>query len=129
MQNHISPTNISVIIAYLKDNLSNYYEFMKKEGIDLSHILKEIKIEKKSYDSFVHDRQRELKTYIELMNKRNKSLGEKITFIFNNSKLMHDYVFKNDNQIKEKEIFDEFKQKEEYLKKKNEKSTKKEEKP
>ena len=42
---------------------------------------------------------------------------------------MHDYVFKNDNQIKEKEIFDEFKQKEEYLKKKNEKSTKKEEKP
>ena len=129
MQNHISPTNISVIIAYLKDNLSNYYEFMKKEGIDLSHILKEIKIEKKSYDSFVHDRQRELKTYIELMNKRNKSLGEKITFIFNNSKLMHDYVFKNDNQIKEKEIFDEFKQKEEDLKKKNEKSNKNAEKP
>ena len=47
MQNHISPTNISVIIAYLKDNLSNYYEFMKKEGIDLLYILKEIKSEKK----------------------------------------------------------------------------------
>ena len=129
IQQNISPTNIFVINTYIKNNLPNYYEFMKKEGIDLLYILKEIKNEKKSYDKFVDNRKRELGTYIELLNKRDKQLGNKITFIFKNSRFMNDFVFKKDNQIKEKEIFDEFQQKEEDLKQKNEKSMKKMEKP
>ena len=92
---------------------------MEDKGIDLLNILKEIKEERKSYKSLVQDRQKELNTYIEFLSKRDKNLANKINFIFNYSKYLFDYVFQNNNKIYEKDIFNEFKQKEVELKKKN----------
>ena len=42
------------------------------------------------------------------MNERDNRLGQQINFIFNNSDLINDYVFKKNNTIGEKEIYDEF---------------------
>ena len=122
IEKNVSPTNIYVINSYIKENLSNYYQFIENKGIDLLNILKEIKEERKSYKSLVQDRQKELNTYIEFLSKRDKNLANKISFIFNNSKYLLDYVFQNNNKIDEKDIFNEFVQKEAELKKKNAKS-------
>ena len=98
---------------------------MRSLGADLTFTLREIKDEKKSYDSLVHDNKKELKKYIELLNERSKDLGNQISIIFNNSKLMEDYVFDNNNKIKEIEIYEEFQQKEEEFKKMSEGKKKK----
>ena len=97
---------------------------MKKNNADLTYVLKEIREEKKSYNKLVHDKERSLKKYIELMNARDKNLGGKINFIFNNSKYLYDYVFTKDNKIKEKEIYEEFEQKNKELGKREEESKK-----
>ena len=122
---NISPRNINTIIAYIKKYRSNYFNYLRSLGADLTFTLREIKDEKKSYDSLVHDNKKELKKYIELLNERSKDLGNQISIIFNNSKLMEDYVFDNNNKIKEIEIYEEFQQKEEEFKKMNEGKKKK----
>ena len=58
------------------------------------------------------------------MSQNNIDLGKKIEFIFRSSPLIMDYVFKKDNKIKESEIFNEFKEIEETIKKKNEETSK-----
>ena len=79
------------------------------------------KSRKKSYDDLVHDKDKDLNKYIELMNKRDNRLGPKINFIFNNSELIYEYVFKKNNKINENQIFEEFKKKDnEYKKQKEE---------
>ena len=98
---------------------------MKKNGIDLKKVLKEIKKEKKVYDNMVHDKKKNLKRYIELISVNNKDIGPKIEFIFQNSKLMMEYVFEKDNNIQESEIFNEFKDMDEAIKKRNEEDSKK----
>ena len=60
------------------------------------------------------------------MNQKNKKLGESIEFIFSNSNIMVDYVFKKDNKIKDNEIFEEFKKKDEQFKKEKDEQSKKE---
>ena len=67
---------------------------MRDNKIDLTHILKEIKKEKRGYDELVHNKERSLEKYIELMKEREKELEEKIKFIFNDSKYLMDFVFK-----------------------------------
>ena len=59
------------------------------------------------------------------MNERKKEFGEKISFIFNDSKYLKDFVFKKHKKLSEKDIFEEFKKKDEELKKRKEKSKKK----
>ena len=39
------------------------------------------------------------------MNDREKEFGEKISFIFNDSKYLKDFKFKKDNKISEKDNF------------------------
>lgn len=120
-KNNISLTNINAIVNYIKSNLSDYYKYMRENGADLFWILMEIKAEKKSYDDLVHDKDKDLNKYIELMNKRDNRLGPKINFIFNNSELIYEYVFKKNNKINENQIFEEFKKKDnEYKKQKEE---------
>ena len=98
---------------------------MKKNGIDLKKVLKEIKKEKKVYDNMVHGKKKNLKRYIELISVNNKDIGPKIEFIFQNSKLMMEYVFEKDNNIQESEIFNEFEDMDEAIKKRNEEDSKK----
>ena len=113
----ISPRNINIITEYFKTNLTSYYNFLKSHGADLKNLLKEIKTEKKSYDSLVHDREKNLERYIELMNKNDKQFGDKIKLIFNNSNLIFDYVFNKDSKINDNEIRAEFIKKNEEFKK------------
>ncbi len=54
------------------------------------------------------------------MNEIEKGLGEKINFIFNNSKFIFDYVFEKEKAIKEEDITEEFILKNENLKKEEE---------
>ena len=124
-KNDISPRNINKISEYIESKLKNYNEFMKKNGIDLKKVLKEIKNKKKVYDYMVHDKKKNLKRYIELISVNNKDIGPKIEFIFQNSKLMMEYVFEKDNNIQESEIFNEFKDMDEAIKKRNEEDSKK----
>ena len=124
-KNDISPRNINKISEYFESKLKNYNEYMKKNGIDLKKVLKEIKKEKKVYDNMVHGKKKNLKRYIELISVNNKDIGPKIEFIFQNSKLMMEYVFEKDNNIQESQIFNEFKDKEEAIKKRNEEDSKK----
>ena len=121
----ISPRNINKISEYFESKLKNYNEYMKKNGIDLKKVLKEIKKEKKVYDNMVHGKKKNLKRYIELISVNNKDIGPKIEFIFQNSKLMMEYVFEKDNNIQESEIFNEFKDMDEAIKKRNEEDSKK----
>ena len=107
----------------MKNNLGDYLKYMKKNNVDLSYVLKEIKKikeEKKSYNYLVHCREKTLKKYIDLMNEIEKGLGEKINFIFNNSKFIFDYVFEKEKVIKEEDITEEFILKNENLKKEEE---------
>ena len=124
-KNDISPRNINKISEYFESKLKNYNEYMKKNGIDLKKVLKEIKKEKKVYDYMVHDKKKNLKRYIELISVNNKDIGPKIEFIFQNSKLMMEYVFEKDNNIQESEILNEFKDMDEAIKKRNEEDSKK----
>ena len=124
-KNDISPRNINKISEYIESKLKNYNEYMKKNGIDLKKVLKEIKKEKKVYDNMVHGKKKNLKRYIELISVNNKDIGPKIEFIFQNSKLMMEYVFEKDNNIQESEIFNEFKDMDEAIKKRNEEDSKK----
>ena len=124
-KNYISPRNINKISEYFESKLKNYNEYMKKNGIDLKKVLKEIKKEKKVYDNMVHGKKKNLKRYIELISVNNKDIGPKIEFIFQNSKLMMEYVFEKDNNIQESEIFNEFKDMDEAIKKRNEEDSKK----
>ena len=124
-KNDISPRNINKISEYFESKLKNYNEYMKKNGIDLKKVLKEIKNKKKVYDYMVHDKKKNLKRYIELISVNNKDIGPKIEFIFQNSKLMMEYVFEKDNNIQESEIFNEFKDMDEAIKKRNEEDSKK----
>lgn len=124
-KNDISPRNINKISEYFESKLKNYNEYMKKNGIDLKKVLKEIKKEKKVYDNMVHGKKKNLKRYIELISVNNKDIGPKIEFIFQNSKLMMEYVFEKDNNIQESEIFNEFKDMDEAIKKRNEEDSKK----
>ena len=122
-KNNISLTNIKVITEYMKNNLGDYFKYMKKNNVDLSYVLKEIKEikeENKNYNYFVHCREKTLKKYIDLMNEIEKGLGEKINFIFNNSKFIFDYVFEKEKAIKEEDITEEFILKNENLKKEEE---------
>ena len=66
----------------------------------------------------VHNQEKSFEKYIKLMSQNNIDLGKKIEFIFRSSPLIMDYVFKKDNKIKESEIFNEFKEIEEIIKKK-----------
>ena len=59
------------------------------------------------------------------MNERKKQFGEKISFIFNDSKYLKDFKFKNDKKLNEKDISEEFKKKDEEFKERREKSKKK----
>lgn len=113
----ISPRNINIITEHFKTNLTSYYNFLKSHGTDLKNVLNEIKTDKKSYDSLVHDREKNFERYIELMNKKDKQFGDKIKLIFNNSKLIFDYVFNKDSKINADEIRDEFSKKNEEFKK------------
>jgi len=100
-KSNISLTNIKIITEYMKINLGDYFKYMKKNNVDLSYVLKEIKKikeEKKSYNYLVHCREKTLKKYIDLMNEIEKGLGEKINFIFNNSKFIFDYVLEKGRQ-------------------------------
>ena len=115
--NNISPRNVNIITEHFKTNLTSYYNFLKSNGTDLKNVLKEIKTEKKSYDSLVHDREKNLERYIELMNMNDKKFGDKIKLIFNNSNLLFDYVFNKNSKINASEIRDEFKSKNEEFKK------------
>lgn len=124
-KNDISPRNINKISEYFESKLKNYNEYMKKNGIDLKKVLKEIKKEKKVYDNMVHGKKKNLKRYIELISVNNKDIGPKIEFIFKNSKLMMEYVFEKDNNIQESDIFNEFKDMDEAIKKRNEEDSKK----
>ena len=124
-KNDISPRNINKISEYFESKLKNYNEYMKKNGIDLKKVLKEIKNKKKVYDYMVHDKKKNLKRYIELISVNNKDIGPKIEFIFQNSKLMMEYVFEKDNNIQESEIFNEFNDMDEAIKKRNEEDSKK----
>ena len=124
-KNDISPRNINKISEYIESKLKNYNEYMKKNGIDLKKVLKEIKNKKKVYDYMVHGKKKNLKRYIELISVNNKDIGPKIEFIFQNSKLMMEYVFEKDNNIQESEIFNEFKDMDEAIKKRNEEDSKK----
>lgn len=117
LERNVSPTNIDIIIDYFKNNLSDYYNYLKSNNTDLKYVLKEIKIEKKDNDKLVHDREINLDTYIKLMSEKDKQLGDQIKFIFTNSNLLLDYVFNKNNQIKDKAIRDEFRQKNEEFKK------------
>ena len=122
-KSNISLTNIKIIIEYMKNNLGDYFKYMKKNNVDLSYVLKEIKEikeEKKSYNYLVHCREKTLKNYIDLMNEIEKGLGERINFIFNNSKFIFDYVFEKEKAIKEEDITEEFILKNENLKKEEE---------
>ena len=109
----------------MKANLSYYCQYMKLNGVDLTYVLNEIKGEKKNYDKLVYQKERTLEKYIELINANDKTLGGKINFIFKNSKYINDYVFKQDNKITEKVIFEEFKEKDEEFRKIIEDSKKK----
>ena len=124
-KNDISPRNINKISEYIESKLKNYNEYMKKNGIDLKKVLKEIKKQKKVDDNMVHGKKKNLKRYIELISVNNKDIGPKIEFIFQNSKLMMEYVFEKDNNIQESEIFNEFKDMDEAIKKRNEEDSKK----
>ena len=73
----------------------------------------------------VHDKKKNLKRYIELISVNNKDIGPKIEFIFQNSKLMREYVVEKNNNIQESEIFNEFKDMDEAIKKRNEEDSKK----
>ena len=73
----------------------------------------------------VHGKKKNLKRYIELISVNNKDIGPKIEFIFQNSKLMMEYVFEKDNNIQESEIFNEFEDMDEAIKKRNEEDSKK----
>ena len=125
VEKKISPKNISIIMDYMKANLSYYCQYMKLNGVDLTYVLNEIKGEKKNYDKLVYQKERTLEKYIELINANDKTLGGKINFIFKNSKYINDYVFKQDNKITEKVIFEEFKEKDEEFRKIIEDSKKK----
>ena len=105
---NISSTNIDVIMKYIKKERANYYGFMKSNHTDLKFVLTQIKEEKNNYNILVHDKEKTLEKYIQLMNERDNRLGQQINFIFNNSDLINDYVFKKNNTIGEKEIYDEF---------------------
>ena len=124
-ENNISPRNINLIANFFKDNFKNYDLYMKKNGTDLKNFLNEIKKEKKFYDYMVHDRERNLNRYIELMSANNKNLGPKIEFVFQNSELIKSYVFEKNDGILESDIFNEFKKKDEELGKQNEEFLKK----
>ena len=97
LEKKISPTNVNLIIKNIKENLSNYNKYLKENHIDLKYVLDEIKGEKQDYDSLVHDTKKYKEIYFEIMNKRNKQLGEKIGFIISKSKLMvfllNNYLF------------------------------------
>jgi glutamyl/glutaminyl-tRNA synthetase len=123
-ENDKSPRNIKLITEYIKNNLKNYYQYMMKNGTDLKYVLQEIKKEKKNHDIMVHNQEKSFEKYIKLMSQNNIDLGKKIEFIFRSSPLIMDYVFKKDNKIKESEIFNEFKEIEETIKKKNEETSK-----
>ena len=125
-EKEISLTNINIITSNIKDNLSNYYKYLKDNKIDLKHVLNEIKQEKKGYDSLVHETKKYKDKYLELMNKREKQLGTKIDFIITNSKLMDRYVFEKDKKITNRDIYQEFKDFDEELKKRFEEEKKEE---
>ena len=125
-EKEISPTNINIITSNIKDNLSNYYKYLKDNKIDLKHVLNEIKQEKKGYDSLVHETKKYKEKYLELMNKREKQLGKKIDFIITNSKLMDRYVFEKDKKITNRDVYQEFKDFDEELKKRFEEEKKEE---
>ena len=125
-EKEISSTNINIITSNIKDNLSNYYKYLKDNKIDLKHVLNEIKQEKKGYDSLVHETKKYKEKYLELMNKREKQLGTKIDFIITNSKLMDRYVFEKDKKITNRDIYQEFKDFDEELKKRFEEEKKEE---
>ena len=118
MEKEISPTNINIIINYIKDNLSNYNKYLKDNQIDLRYILNEIKSEKKGYNSLVHDTKKFKEKYLELMKKKDKNLATKIDFIITHSKLMNRYVFEKDKTITDREIYQEFQDFDNELKKK-----------
>ena len=99
---------------------------MKDNKIDLKHVLNEIKQEKKGYDSLVYETKKYKDKYLELMNKREKQLGTKIDFIITNSKLMDRYVFEKDKKITNRDIYQEFKDFDEELKKRFEEEKKEE---
>ena len=122
-----SPSNINVIIKHMKNNLGYYFGYMKKNNVDLTYVLKEISKENNNYNDLIYDKEINFNKFIELMNARDKNLGGKIKFIFNNSKYIYDYVFIKDNKIKEKEIYEEFEKKNKELGKKEGESKKKEE--
>ena len=126
LEKKISPTNVNLIIKNIKENLSNYNKYLKENHIDLKYVLDEIKGEKQDYDSLVHDTKKYKEIYFEIMNKRNKQLGEKIGFIISKSKLMDRYVFEKDQEISDSEIFQEFQDFEKILKQKFEGQEKKE---
>ena len=86
---------------------------MKDNQVDLKHVLNEIKDEKSNY--------------LELMEKKEKQLGEKIDLIFSKSKLMYRYVFEKDKNITAKDIYQEFLDVDEELKMKYQESKKDEE--
>ena len=118
MEKEMSPTNINIIINYIKDNLSNYNKYLKDNQIDLRYILNEIKSEKKGYNSLVHDTKKFKEKYLESMKKRDKNLATKIDFIITHSKLMNRYVFEKDKTITDREIYQEFQDCDNELKKK-----------
>ena len=126
MEKKISPTNVNLIIKNIKENLSNYNKYLKENHIDLKYVLDEIKDEKQDYDSLVHDTKKYKEIYFEIMNKRNKQLGEKIGFIISKSKLMDRYIFGKDQEISDSEIFQEFQDFEKILKQRFEGQEKKE---
>ena len=126
LEKKISPTNVNIIKKNIKENLSNYNKYLKENHIDLKYVLDEIKGEKQDYDSLVHDTKKYKEIYFEIMNKRNKQLGEKIGFIISKSKLMDRYVFEKDQEISDSEIFQEFQDFEKILKQKFEGQEKKE---
>ena len=105
-------------------NFRYYFNYMKKNNADLSYVLREIKKEKKGYDKLVHKKEKFLNKYIELMNERDKNLGEKINFIFQNSSFLYEYVFKKNLKINEEAIRGEFQIKNDYYKQKEEEQRK-----
>ena len=100
---------------------------MKDNQVDLKHVLNEIKDEKSNYNSLVHDTTKYKKKYLELMEKKEKQLGEKIDLIFSISKLIYRYAFEKDKNISAKDIYQEFLDVDEELKMKYQESKKDEE--
>ena len=95
----------------MKEKFSNYFNYIKKNKIELDNVLFSIANHKDYYNSIVHEEMKKDEYIDSLVKYKNsKNLGESLKFLFDCSELLEKYVFEKgeDKNIVPNQIFNDF---------------------